>query len=81
MCHSARAKTKESGAVWVSRSKTPLLLVGLLRGAIVFWADLMRAIDVPVQPDIRHFQLWGEHRPAAAIEPCFAGMMGGRGSR
>jgi hypoxanthine phosphoribosyltransferase len=31
------------------RAKTPLLLVGLLRGTIVFLSDLMRAIDVPVQ--------------------------------
>ena len=40
-----------------------LLLVGLLRGAIVFLSDLMRAIAVPIQPRLyRHFQLWRLHR-------------------
>lgn len=32
-------------------AKSPLLLIGLLRGAIVFLSDLMRVMDIPVQLD------------------------------
>jgi hypoxanthine phosphoribosyltransferase len=36
-----------------------LLLVGLLRGAIVFLSDLMRAIDVPLQLDFIGISSYG----------------------
>ena len=36
-----------------------LLLVGLLRGAIVFLSDLMRALDIPVQLDFIGISSYG----------------------
>lgn len=48
-------------------AKTPLLLVGLLRGAIVFLSDLMRAIDVPVQLDFIGISSYGASTESGAV--------------
>jgi hypoxanthine phosphoribosyltransferase len=44
-----------------------LLLVGLLRGAIVFLSDLMRAIDVPVQLDFIGISSYGDAVDSGAV--------------
>jgi len=44
-----------------------LLLVGLLRGAIVFLSDLMRAIDVPVQLDFIGISSYGASTESGAV--------------
>lgn len=44
-----------------------LLLVGLLRGAIVFLSDLMRAIDVPVQLDLIGISSYGASTDSGAV--------------
>ncbi len=44
-----------------------LLLVGLLRGAIVFLSDLMRAIDVPVQLDFIGISSYGDTVDSGAV--------------
>jgi hypoxanthine phosphoribosyltransferase len=44
-----------------------LLLVGLLRGAIVFLSDLMRAIDIPVQLDFIGISSYGTSTDSGAV--------------
>jgi hypoxanthine phosphoribosyltransferase len=44
-----------------------LLLVGLLRGAIVFLSDLMRAIDIPVQLDFIGISSYGDSIDSGAV--------------
>jgi len=44
-----------------------LLLVGLLRGAIVFLSDLMRAIDIPVQLDFMGISSYGASTDSGAV--------------
>ena len=44
-----------------------LLLVGLLRGAIVFLSDLMRAIDIPVQLDFIGISSYGASTESGAV--------------
>lgn len=44
-----------------------LLLVGLLRGAVVFLSDLMRAIDVPVQLDFIGISSYGARTDSGAV--------------
>jgi len=44
-----------------------LLLVGLLRGAIVFLSDLMRAIDIPVQLDFIGISSYGLGTESGAV--------------
>ena len=44
-----------------------LLLIGLLRGAIVFLSDLMRAIDVPVQLDFMGISSYGATTESGAV--------------
>ena len=44
-----------------------LLLVGLLRGAIVFLSDLMRAIDIPVQLDFIGITSYGDSTESGAV--------------
>jgi hypoxanthine phosphoribosyltransferase len=44
-----------------------LLLVGLLRGAIVFLSDLMRAIDIPVQLDFMGISSYGGSTDSGAV--------------
>jgi hypoxanthine phosphoribosyltransferase len=44
-----------------------LLLVGLLRGAIVFLSDLMRAIDIPVQLDFIGISSYGGNTESGAV--------------
>lgn len=44
-----------------------LLLVGLLRGAIVFLSDLMRAIDIPVQLDFIGISSYGASTDSGAV--------------
>jgi hypoxanthine phosphoribosyltransferase len=50
-----------------SEATTPLLLVGLLRGAIVFLSDLMRAIDIPVQLDFIGISSYGASTESGAV--------------
>ncbi len=45
----------------------PLVLVGLLRGAIVFLSDLMRAIDIPVQLDFIGISSYGASTESGAV--------------
>jgi len=44
-----------------------LLLVGLLRGAIVFLSDLMRALDIPVQLDFIGISSYGVSTESGAV--------------
>jgi hypoxanthine phosphoribosyltransferase len=44
-----------------------LLLIGLLRGAIVFLSDLMRAIDVPVALDFIGISSYGDSTESGAV--------------
>jgi len=44
-----------------------LLLVGLLRGAIVFLSDLMRAIDIPIQLDFIGISSYGANTDSGAV--------------
>lgn len=44
-----------------------LLLIGLLRGAIVFLSDLMRAIDIPVQLDFIGISSYGASTESGAV--------------
>lgn len=44
-----------------------LLLVGLLRGAIVFLSDLMRAIDIPVRLDFMGISSYGAGTDSGAV--------------
>jgi hypoxanthine phosphoribosyltransferase len=44
-----------------------LLLVGLLRGAIVFLSDLMRVIDIPVQLDFIGISSYGASTESGAV--------------
>jgi hypoxanthine phosphoribosyltransferase len=44
-----------------------LVLVGLLRGAIVFLSDLMRAIDVPIQLDFIGISSYGDSTESGAV--------------
>jgi len=44
-----------------------LLLVGLLRGAVVFLSDLMRAIDIPVQLDFIGISSYGARTDSGAV--------------
>jgi hypoxanthine phosphoribosyltransferase len=46
---------------------SPLLLIGLLRGAIVFLSDLMRTIDVPVQLDFIGISSYGASTESGAV--------------
>jgi hypoxanthine phosphoribosyltransferase len=48
-------------------SAPPLVLVGLLRGAIVFLSDLMRAIDIPVQLDFIGISSYGASTESGAV--------------
>lgn len=45
----------------------PLLLIGLLRGAIVFLSDLMRSIDIPVQLDFIGISSYGSGTESGAV--------------
>jgi hypoxanthine phosphoribosyltransferase len=42
-----------------------LLLVGVLKGAFVFLADLMRALDIPVQVDFVRLASYGKGTTSA----------------
>jgi hypoxanthine phosphoribosyltransferase len=44
-----------------------LLLVGLLRGSIVFLSDLMRAMDIPVQLDFIGISSYGDSTESGAV--------------
>ena len=44
-----------------------LLLVGLLRGAIVFLSDLMRSIDIPVLLDFIGISSYGDSTESGAV--------------
>lgn len=44
-----------------------LVLVGLLRGAIVFLSDLMRAIDIPIQLDFIGISSYGASTESGAV--------------
>jgi hypoxanthine phosphoribosyltransferase len=44
-----------------------LLFVGLLRGAIVFLSDLMRAVDIPVQLDLIGISSYGPTTESGAV--------------
>jgi hypoxanthine phosphoribosyltransferase len=49
-------------------AKSPLLLIGLLRGAIVFLSDLMRVMDIPVQLDFMGISSYGESTESGAVQ-------------
>lgn len=48
-------------------SKAPLVLVGLLRGAIVFLSDLMRAVDIPIHLDFIGISSYGMSTESGAV--------------
>jgi hypoxanthine phosphoribosyltransferase len=65
---SIRAKVTELGRrISDDYRGTNLVLVGLLRGAIVFLSDLMRAIDVPVQLDFIGISSYGASTESGAV--------------
>ncbi len=45
----------------------PLLLVGVLKGAVFFLADLMRAIDVPVEVDFMAVASYGSATDSSGV--------------
>ena len=65
---SIRAKVAELGRrISADYQGGSLLLVGLLRGAIVFLSDLMRAIDIPVQLDFIGISSYGASTESGAV--------------
>lgn len=65
---SIRAKVAELGRrISDDYHGESLLLVGLLRGAIVFLSDLMRAIDIPVQLDFIGISSYGASTDSGAV--------------
>jgi hypoxanthine phosphoribosyltransferase len=63
-----RAKVAELGQhISADYRGKELLLVGLLRGAIVFLSDLMRAIDIPVQLDFFGISSYGANTESGAV--------------
>lgn len=45
----------------------PLLLLGILKGAIVFYSDLMRQINIPVYVDFMAISSYGNSRESSGI--------------
>jgi hypoxanthine phosphoribosyltransferase len=65
---SIRAKVAELGRqISDDYRGESLLLVGLLRGAIVFLSDLMRAIDIPIQLDFIGISSYGSRTDSGAV--------------
>ena len=63
-----RAKVAELGQrISQDYQGEDLLLIGLLRGAIVFLSDLMRAIDIPVQLDFIGISSYGANTQSGAV--------------
>jgi hypoxanthine phosphoribosyltransferase len=63
-----RAKVAELGQhISADYRGKELLLIGLLRGAIVFLSDLMRAIDIPVQLDFFGISSYGVSTESGAV--------------
>lgn len=54
-------------SIWATESKTPMSLVSLLRGAIVFLSDLMHAIGLPVQLDFIGISSYGVSTESRAV--------------
>jgi len=48
-------------------SERPLLLVGVLKGAIFFLSDLMRAIDIPVEVDFMAVASYGSATDSSGV--------------
>jgi hypoxanthine phosphoribosyltransferase len=46
---------------------SPLLLIGVLKGAVFFLADLMRAIDVPVEVDFMAVASYGSATDSSGV--------------
>ncbi len=66
--HAIQAKVQELGRrISDDYRGSTLLLIGLLRGAIVFLSDLMRAIDVPVQLDFIGISSYGASTESGAV--------------
>ena len=63
-----RRRVRELGEE-ISRDygEDPLLLVGVLKGAVFFLADLMRAIDVPVEVDFMAVASYGSATDASGV--------------
>lgn len=55
-----QSRVRELGAM-ISRdyAETPPVLVGVLRGVLIFMADLLRAIDIPVAVDFMAISRYG----------------------
>jgi hypoxanthine phosphoribosyltransferase len=49
------------------RDKTPLLLIGILKGAFIFLADLARRIELPVEFDFMAVSSYGSSRKTSGI--------------
>jgi hypoxanthine phosphoribosyltransferase len=58
-----RARVRELGGAITARHRDGVTLVGVLKGSVVFLADLARAIDAPVTVD---FLAVSGYRPGAA---------------
>jgi hypoxanthine phosphoribosyltransferase len=48
-------------------SKEPLVLVGVLKGSIIFLADLCRAIDMPVELEMMGVSSYGEATTSSGV--------------
>jgi len=60
-----RQRVEELAAVIEKYYPEPFLVVGLLKGAFVFTADLIRAFDLPVQVDFMWVSSYGSSQESA----------------
>lgn len=45
----------------------PLIMLGILKGAVVFYADLMRSISIPLYTDFMAISSYGDSRSSSGI--------------
>ena len=63
------AKTEELGARISAdyRERTPLLLLGILKGSFMFMADLARAIELPLEVDFMAVSSYGDAAESSGV--------------
>lgn len=63
-----KGKVQELGCqITQDYSGKDLLVLGILKGAVVFMSDLMRAIDMPIQIDFMSISSYGDSRQSSGI--------------
>ena len=72
-----RQRVRELGAqigrdyAALAGATTPLIVVGVLRGAVVFMADLIRSIDAPVTIDFIAVSSYGQSTKSSGVVQIF----------